>query len=152
MRTLDASPRDRHALADLDAITGAALSRSDLARYLGVDEATVSRWWSGERAMPVAGLLAIGRRVVAGSREAGARFVDSLGHALGLPGRWVVDAAPSPGADGHTIASLARAAGLAADLLEDGAVTVDEVASAVALVERLEREAARLRVSIERAR
>jgi hypothetical protein len=152
MRTLDPSPRDRHALADLDAVALSVLSRHDLAAHIGMGEDTISRWWSGERAMPVAALLAVGRRVVAGSVAAGARYVDAIGHAIGLRGRWLADVDASVSADVATIASLARAAAAAADILEDGAISADEVVAAVALVERLERETARLRASISRAR
>ncbi len=152
MRTLETSPRDRDALADLDAVACSVIERGPLARHLGVDEGTVSRWWSGDRAMPVAGLLAIGRRVVSGSVAAGVRFVDAFGRAIGLRGGWAVDLDASASADVATIASLARAAGLAADLLEDGAITASEVPAALALAERLEGEVVRIRASIAKAR
>jgi len=147
MNAISLAPRDRDTLAALDALTTSVVGRGDLARHLGCDKSTISLWWSGERAMGVAALLAIGRRVAAGSTSAGVRFVGELGHAIGLRGRWVVDAT-APAADASTIASLARATGAAADLLEDGRITLDEAADAAALVDRLERDVARIRAAI----
>ena len=147
MNAIPLSPRDRDTLAALDALTGSVVSRGDLARHLGIDKSTLSLWWSGDRSLCFPALIAIGRRVAAGSTSAGARFVSEIGHAIGVPGRWVVDAA-AHAADASTIASLARATGAAADLLEDGRITPDEAAAAADLVDRLERDVARIRAAI----
>lgn len=151
MTSITLAPRDRDTLAALDAITASVVGRGDLARHLGVDKSTISLWWSGERAMGLAALLAIGRRVASGSVVAGLRFIDELGQALGLPGRWVAEPAAVP-ADSTTIASLARATAAAADLLEDDRITPDEVADARVLLDRLDRDVARIRAALAAAR
>jgi hypothetical protein len=145
-----ASPRDLESLADLDAITGSVIERGRLAIHLGADEGTLSRWWSGARPMPIAALLAIGRRVVSGSPDAGARWVEALAAAIGLRGSWRADAKVAP-ANLGTIVDLAVQAGAGAQLLQDGVIACDEVDQARVLAQRLRAAAAALDAAADEA-
>jgi hypothetical protein len=124
MNAFVGSPKDVEALASLRAITEGVVDHSSLARQLGVDQTALGRWWSGDRgAWPA--LLAVGRRVRTGSQAEAARWVETIGHAIGLPGFWTVTGRGSP-ASIQTVLHLASAAGDAARLLGDGQIDPEE--------------------------
>lgn len=97
------------------------------AAELDVAESEISRWASGSRAMSIDDLAAAVRLSRAGGRaDIAAKVAALVAELLGGD-----EPAPVASADASTIASLARAAGAAADLLEDGRITHDERAEAL---------------------